>query len=83
MGGTADQAVGDRVGDVLTRHDRGDLLGASHAMFGDVLYVDGGWKELQGLHLGLLDHGTARYGHWPRRVWDTSRASTADSTTAG
>ncbi|MFI7578303.1 hypothetical protein [Micromonospora sp. NPDC049497] len=36
--------------------DRGDLPAALDAMVGTALYGDGDWKELQELHLRLLDH---------------------------
>ncbi|MET8837225.1 hypothetical protein ABZV78_25370 [Micromonospora sp. NPDC004540] len=36
--------------------DRGDLPGAMDAMVGTALYGDGDWKELQELHLQLLEH---------------------------
>jgi hypothetical protein len=36
--------------------DRGDLPGALDAMVGTALYGDGDWKELQELHLQLLEH---------------------------
>ncbi|WP_247662822.1 hypothetical protein [Micromonospora sp. U21] len=44
--------------DVRTALDRGDLSRALDAMVGSALYDgDGGdWKELQELHLQLLDH---------------------------
>ncbi|MEU7751194.1 hypothetical protein AB0B57_04150 [Micromonospora sp. NPDC049101] len=36
--------------------DRGDLSAALDAMVGTALYGDGDWKDLQELHLRLLDH---------------------------
>ncbi|MET8086524.1 hypothetical protein [Micromonospora sp. NPDC005237] len=36
--------------------DRGDLPAALDAMVGTALYGDGDWRELQELHLRLLEH---------------------------
>lgn len=42
--------------DVRAALDRGDLPGVLDAMVGSAFYDGGDWKELQELHLQLLDH---------------------------
>jgi hypothetical protein len=67
--------------------DRGDLQGGLDAMVGTVLYGDGDWKELQELHLQVLEHEDRQVsalaatclGHLARvyRQMDESRVATA------